>query len=211
MNIRLLAPGFGRLRALGGGRTDTAAAADQGQNQSTQANQNPLRTRGAGRQTAAGSAGFPAITTAAGGPVRAANPGPAHRIRLVPHLEASRSLRFDPASRDLQENGDGVKLGRFNDRRNPDNASQVARTGGGGGTLDMSEIAFRSKVVSRGHAELWVEDNGQVRFPPAINSHITNLLSVFPARYLLLFWNVLEPHPAQSSERLVKTLPNQGR
>jgi hypothetical protein len=33
---------------------------------------------------------------------------------------------------------------------------------GGGGALTSSKVAFRSKVVSRSHAEFWVEAGGQV-------------------------------------------------
>jgi hypothetical protein len=34
---------------------------------------------------------------------------------------------------------------------------------GGGGALTSNKVAFRSKVVSRAHAEFWVEAGGQVR------------------------------------------------
>lgn len=33
---------------------------------------------------------------------------------------------------------------------------------GGGGALTSNKVAFRSKVVSRAHAEIWVEAGGQV-------------------------------------------------
>ncbi|CEH17592.1 cytoplasm protein [Ceraceosorus bombacis] len=135
-----------------------------------------------------------------------------HRIRLVPHLEATRSLHFEPIERDLVEGSNTVKIGRFTDR----NASQVANAGtqaaaaatsasapaaattgnasnalstggvasnstqlagaasgapgarggaipssaGGGGRVDSARIAFKSKVVSRGHAEVWCESGG---------------------------------------------------
>ncbi|KAI7878948.1 SMAD/FHA domain-containing protein [Lichtheimia hyalospora FSU 10163] len=66
-------------------------------------------------------------------------PPPPH-IRIVPHLESSRSLVFGVIERDVRENN-VIKIGRFTDR-----------------FLTPNRITFRSKVVSRGHAELWNED-----------------------------------------------------
>ncbi|KAK4051220.1 hypothetical protein OIV83_003042 [Microbotryomycetes sp. JL201] len=71
-----------------------------------------------------------------------------YRLRLVPHLESSRSLHFEPVDRDLSPFRI-VKVGRFTDR------SQQT------GTVDPTRIAFKSKVVSRGHAEIWVDDAGK--------------------------------------------------
>ncbi|PWN46143.1 hypothetical protein IE81DRAFT_284603, partial [Ceraceosorus guamensis] len=80
-----------------------------------------------------------------------------HRIRLVPHLEATRSLHFEPIERDLVEGSNTVKIGRFTDR----NASgAIPSSAGGGGRVDSARIAFKSKVVSRGHAEVWCESGG---------------------------------------------------
>ncbi|KAI8881464.1 SMAD/FHA domain-containing protein, partial [Backusella circina FSU 941] len=63
-------------------------------------------------------------------------------IRIVPHLDATHSLVFDVIERDLMKTGKVLKMGRFTDRfDNPD------------------RIAFKSKVVSRGHAEIWIENN----------------------------------------------------
>ncbi|PWZ00242.1 hypothetical protein BCV70DRAFT_151914, partial [Testicularia cyperi] len=76
-----------------------------------------------------------------------------HRIRLVPHLEATRSLHFEPIERDVKEGTKAVKVGRFTDRQPGSN--------GGGGRIDSSRIAFKSKVVSRGHAEVWCEAGGK--------------------------------------------------
>ena len=70
-----------------------------------------------------------------------------HRIRLVPHLESSRSLHFDPVDRDLGP-FTVLRVGRFTDRSQP-------------GTTDPLRIAFKSKVVSRGHAEIWADDHGK--------------------------------------------------
>ncbi|KAI9500038.1 hypothetical protein GGI25_003040 [Coemansia spiralis] len=65
-------------------------------------------------------------------------------IRIVPHIvDVHNSLYFDVMSRDVPEST-VLKVGRFTDK-----VSQ-----------QMSRIAFRSKVVSRSHAEIWTE-NGQ--------------------------------------------------
>lgn len=113
-----------------------------------------------------------------------------HRIRLVPHLEATRSLHFEPIERDVRESAVAVKIGRFTDRHPPppapsaDDAQQastltsatatgptgagpgnrggaVPTSAGGGGRVDSARIAFKSKVVSRGHAEVWCEPGGK--------------------------------------------------
>ncbi|PWN30013.1 hypothetical protein BDZ90DRAFT_229051 [Jaminaea rosea] len=119
------------------------------------------------------------------------NPSPqagVHRIRLVPHLEATRSLHFEPIERDLREGIPAVKIGRFTDRTpapapgedvhatmnaaaatstqpfgsGPGNrGGAVPSSAGGGGRIDSARIAFKSKVVSRGHAELWCEAGGK--------------------------------------------------
>ncbi|MCO5556064.1 hypothetical protein L7F22_009608 [Adiantum nelumboides] len=129
----------------------------------------------------------------------------AHRVRLVPHLEATRSLHFEPIERDLIEGAMAVKIGRFTDRgqgaqgnANESTGASVAngstvglssitasasavgstanstintpgaRGGaipsatGGAGRVDTGRIAFKSKVVSRGHAEIWSESGGKV-------------------------------------------------
>lgn len=81
-------------------------------------------------------------------------------IRLVPHLEiASRSLHFEPVNRQMRTgsaNNSALRIGRFNDR-GPQSAPNDTMS---------SRIVFRSKVVSRAHAEisidlqsnLWVKD-----------------------------------------------------
>ncbi|KAJ7241557.1 hypothetical protein C8J57DRAFT_1560722 [Mycena rebaudengoi] len=69
---------------------------------------------------------------------------PTHRLRLVPHLDSRRSLRFDPIARDLRAGEPALRIGRFTDRSglglSPVNA------------LSTNKIAFKSKVVSRAHA-----------------------------------------------------------
>lgn len=76
-----------------------------------------------------------------------------HRIRLVPHLDTRRSLRFDAISRDLREGDPALRIGRFTDRSGLGLAAVNA--------LGSNKLAFRSKVVSRAHAEIWVELGGK--------------------------------------------------
>lgn len=71
-----------------------------------------------------------------------------HHIRLVPHLESTRSLHFDPVSRDIQPTIP-LRIGRFTDR-NPNQPIS---------SIDQNRIAFKSKVVSRTHAEIWFDPN----------------------------------------------------
>ncbi|KAA1083193.1 hypothetical protein PGTUg99_000237 [Puccinia graminis f. sp. tritici] len=70
-------------------------------------------------------------------------------LRLVPHLDATRSLHFEPIERKLNSSS-SLKLGRFTDR--------------GGGTTNTTNgetrIAFKSKVVSRGHADIFTDPSG---------------------------------------------------
>ena len=75
-----------------------------------------------------------------------------HRIRLVPHLENSRSLHFEPITRECKEGASAIRIGRFTDR------SGISANS----TSLQGKIAFKSKVVSRGHAEIWCEANGKV-------------------------------------------------
>jgi E3 ubiquitin-protein ligase DMA1/2 len=74
--------------------------------------------------------------------------GPTHRIRLVPHLESHRSLHFEAISRDVRQGEPPLRIGRFTDRS--------THSGANG-----NKLAFKSKVVSRGHAEVWF-DSGSV-------------------------------------------------
>lgn len=79
--------------------------------------------------------------------------GPAHRIRLVPHLESRRSLRFDAITRDVKEGDQPLRIGRFTDRSGSSmNAANA---------LGSNKLAFKSKVVSRTHAEIWAENGGK--------------------------------------------------
>ncbi|KAJ2932447.1 hypothetical protein H1R20_g4659, partial [Candolleomyces eurysporus] len=81
------------------------------------------------------------------------NTAPSHRIRLVPHLDNRRNLRFDAISRDLREGDPALRIGRFTDRSGLGLAAVNA--------LNSNKLAFKSKVVSRAHAEIWVEMGGK--------------------------------------------------
>ncbi|CAL1711237.1 unnamed protein product [Somion occarium] len=76
-----------------------------------------------------------------------------HRIRLVPHLDSRRSLRFDPICRDVREGDAPLRIGRFTDRSGMGLAAANAN--------GSNKLAFKSKVVSRAHAEIWVESGGK--------------------------------------------------
>ena len=80
-------------------------------------------------------------------------PGASHRIRLVPHLDSRRTLRFDPICRHLKEGDTALRVGRFTDRSGLGLAAANA--------LSSNKLAFKSKVVSRAHAEIWVETGGK--------------------------------------------------
>ncbi|KAF8876582.1 SMAD/FHA domain-containing protein, partial [Infundibulicybe gibba] len=82
----------------------------------------------------------------------ASTPG-VHRIRLVPHLDSRRSLRFDAIGRDLKEGDPALRIGRFTDRSGLGLSAVNA--------LGSNRLAFKSKVVSRAHAEIWVESGGR--------------------------------------------------
>ncbi|CAJ0752345.1 423_t:CDS:2 [Entrophospora sp. SA101] len=58
-------------------------------------------------------------------------------LRIVPHIEGSRSLHFNIIEREVPEDV-VIKIGRFTDKAHVPN-----------------RVAFKSKVVSRGHAEIW--------------------------------------------------------
>ncbi|KAF5313707.1 hypothetical protein D9611_010231 [Ephemerocybe angulata] len=81
------------------------------------------------------------------------NNAPSHRIRLVPHLDNRRNLRFDAIARDLKEGDPALRIGRFTDRSGLGLAAVNA--------LNSNKLAFKSKVVSRAHAEIWVEGGGK--------------------------------------------------
>lgn len=77
------------------------------------------------------------------------SPNQTHRIRLVPHLDSRRTLRFEPITRDLKDDDPPLRIGRFTDRSGIGlNAANL---------LSSNKLAFKSKVVSRSHAEIWIE------------------------------------------------------
>ncbi|KAI1312636.1 hypothetical protein EDD11_002908 [Mortierella claussenii] len=70
----------------------------------------------------------------------AATTTPPPHIRIVPHLDAPRSLHFEVVDKDIPE-GFVLKIGRFTDKQSLPN-----------------RVTFKSKVVSRGHAEIFTEN-----------------------------------------------------
>jgi E3 ubiquitin-protein ligase DMA1/2 len=87
-------------------------------------------------------------------PTAPSTTGPTHRIRLVPAISSTRaSLRFDPITRDLRDGDMALRIGRFTDRSGMGLAAANAS--------NSNKLAFKSKVVSRAHAEIWVEDGGK--------------------------------------------------
>ncbi|KAI0292005.1 hypothetical protein BC826DRAFT_911904 [Russula brevipes] len=76
-----------------------------------------------------------------------------HRIRLVPHLDSRRSLRFEPITRDVVEADPALRIGRFTER----SGQPVSQAN----ALNSNKLAFKSKVVSRAHAEVWCELGGK--------------------------------------------------
>ncbi|EGF98650.1 uncharacterized protein MELLADRAFT_95497 [Melampsora larici-populina 98AG31] len=73
-----------------------------------------------------------------------------YSLRLVPHLDATRSLHFEPIERKIASST-SLKIGRFTDRSLPNNEIN----------LNDNRIAFKSKVVSRGHADIFTDQSGQ--------------------------------------------------
>ncbi|KAF9002500.1 hypothetical protein BDQ17DRAFT_531844 [Cyathus striatus] len=76
-----------------------------------------------------------------------------HRIRIVPHIDSRRSLRFDPITRDLSPLDSPLRIGRFTDRSGLGISSALLAS--------SNKVAFRSKVVSRSHAEISVSTEGK--------------------------------------------------
>jgi len=108
------------------------------------ASQQPTRTQAPNAQRSASTNTVPQE-------VSSAATGPAHRLRLVPHLDPSaRTLHFEPIVRDVREGGPVLRIGRFTDRM-----GVTARQ------PESTKIAFKSKVVSRAHAEVWCTPGGK--------------------------------------------------
>lgn len=96
-----------------------------------------------------------------------------HRIRLVPHLDSRRSLKFDPISRDVKEGDAPLRIGRFTDRT----GLGIANAPG------SNKLAFKSKVVSRAHAEIWAETGGKffIRDTKSSSGTFLNHIRLSPA------------------------------
>ncbi|KAG6875558.1 hypothetical protein C0993_008572 [Termitomyces sp. T159_Od127] len=92
----------------------------------------------------------PSTSAPSNNPAASANP---HRIRLVPHIDSRRTLRFEAITRDLVAGAPALRIGRFTDRTGLGLAAVNA--------LGTNRLAFKSKVVSRAHAEIWVESGGR--------------------------------------------------
>lgn len=70
---------------------------------------------------------------------------PKVHIRIVPNIDnPSRSLIFDIVDREL-EHGTKLFIGRYSERH-----------------MNSDCLSFKSKVVSRCHCEIWVEQDGKV-------------------------------------------------
>ncbi|KZV68396.1 SMAD/FHA domain-containing protein [Peniophora sp. CONT] len=120
---------------------------------------------GNGQVQNAGSLPLPAPSTSLPAPsALRASPGPAatgtaeagapaHRLRLVPHIDSRRSLRFDAITRNVREGDQPLRIGRFTDRSGMGVSAANA--------LGSNKLAFKSKVVSRAHAEIWCEGGGK--------------------------------------------------
>lgn len=68
------------------------------------------------------------------------------QIRLVPNVGmTNRCFVFDVVDRELEMSESGLKLGRYSDR-----------------TVVSDRLSFKSKVVSRYHAEIWLSEDGKV-------------------------------------------------
>jgi len=240
---------------LGGANTSGAATGESGQttSQASGASGQADTSSGAHASNQDAQAAGSSSNAVAGPSTATAAPGNAsqgYRIRLVPHLEAARSLHFEPIERELRDGAPAIKIGRFTERgaasagtgagasgsANANASSSSAAAGSAFGTpsreglgtavgtgaglgaltlgsnargtggeagfnaessaagpsaggvegvpstlttggrrqvpdrsrsgvnannkLDLSRIAFKSKVVSRGHAEIWCENGG---------------------------------------------------
>ena len=75
-----------------------------------------------------------------------------HRIRLVSHLNPL-TFPFDPITRDVVEGDPALQIGRLKER--PGVAISQANA------PNSNNLLFRSKVVSRFHADVWCEPGGK--------------------------------------------------
>ena len=124
--------------------------------------------------------------------------GPAHRIRLVPHLDSRRSLRFEPISSDVKEGDPPLRIGRFTDRSGIGLAAANATS--------QNKLAFKSKVVSRAHAEIWAEHGGKffIRDTKSSSGTFLNHVRLSPAN------NESRPHELKDGDLLQLGVDYQG-
>ncbi|KAI0765072.1 SMAD/FHA domain-containing protein [Fomes fomentarius] len=165
------------------------------------------RRRSAGTLAATSAAQLPAVAVArtvtgpassGSSPALPTGTGPAHRIRLVPHLDSRRSLRFDPISRDVREGDPPLRIGRFTDRSGLGIAAANA--------MGSNKLAFKSKVVSRAHAEIWVESGGKflIRDTKSSSGTFLNHVRLSPAN------NESRPHELKDGDLLQLGVDYQG-
>ncbi|KOS15223.1 component of the spindle assembly checkpoint dma1 [Malassezia pachydermatis] len=137
-----------------------------------------------------------------------------HKIRLAPHMDATRSLVFFPTDLELIEGGPSIQIGRFSDRYYENSISEMqadlaadrSSTNGPPSSSEVREmmaqasphrqpvvlghrkrcVAFQSKVVSRLHAELWADVHGKIYIRDTRSSSGTflNRLRLAPAGIL---------------------------
>lgn len=115
-------------------------------------------------------------------PSQAVVSAPTHRIRLVPHLANVRSLHFEAICRDVKQGDPPLRIGRFTEQ--PGSTS--------------NKLAFKSKVVSRGHAEVWF-DNGVVSLLESRSSRTclpAHFVTVLHQRYEIVVRDVPQSHSA---------------
>ncbi|KAF8339426.1 SMAD/FHA domain-containing protein [Amanita rubescens] len=75
------------------------------------------------------------------------------RIQLTPYLDSPNPFQFDAITRDLLESGTILQIGRFTDRGGLSSSEINA--------LGTDRLVFKSKVVSRKHAQIWVGNGGK--------------------------------------------------
>jgi len=83
--------------------------------------------------------------------VKTSSPRRFHCIYFVPHVDSRHSLKFDPILCNIEEGNVPLRIGRTADHPGP-NAS---------GVLGSGALYFKSKAVSRAHAEIRVVTDGK--------------------------------------------------
>ncbi|SRR6266550_6192074 len=75
------------------------------------------------------------------------------RIRLTPCLDSLHSFQFYAITRDLHDSGTALEIGRF--------TSSYGLSPSKINALGTDKLVFKSKVVSRKHAQIWVGNGGK--------------------------------------------------